>query len=88
MLWCPDFFLTSTDKAHNRCVSPQQHKSTQLKERYEKVVSLRLLVSEADYVRSVLEDSLEEVRETGTYSALQTSVNKSRKRNREKAKVG
>ena len=52
------------------------------------MVSLRLLVSEADYVRSVLEDSLEEVRETGTYSALQTSVNKSRKRNREKAKVG
>ena len=59
-----------------------------MKERYEKVVSLRLLVSEADYVRCVLEDSLHEVVEAGTYAPLLESVAKSRRRNKEKVVVG
>ena len=52
------------------------------------MVSLRLLVSEADYVRSVLEESMQEVVEAGTFTPLLESVAKSRRRNKEKVVVG
>ena len=49
--------------------------------------SLRLLAREANYAKSVLEESLEEICESGTFLALSESVSKSRERNREKDQV-
>lgn len=51
-------------------------------------MALRLLSVEANYVQSVLEETLEEVEESGTFLALEESVNKSRERNKEKTEIG
>lgn len=66
----------------------QKIKPGGLKEKFEKVISLRLLVTEADYTIGVLENTLEEVLEDGSYFALTDSVHKSRKRNKEKVQIG
>ena len=42
---------------------------------------------EANYAKSVLEETLEEISESGTFLALTESVAKSRERNREKDQV-
>ncbi len=49
---------------------------------------MRLLSSEASYVQSVLEETLEEVQECGTYMALKESVSKSEDRMKEKNDIG
>ena len=49
---------------------------------------LRLLSTEVSYVQSVLEETLEEVDESGTFLALRESVAKSRERNKEKNEIG
>ena len=49
---------------------------------------LRLLSTEVSYVQSVLEETLEEVEESGTFLALRESVAKSRERNKEKNEIG
>ena len=49
---------------------------------------LRLLSTEVSYVQSVLEETLEEVQDSGSYLALKESVAKSRERNKEKNEIG
>ena len=49
---------------------------------------LKLLSTEVSYVQSVLEETLEEVDESGTFLALRESVAKSRERNKEKNEIG
>ena len=49
---------------------------------------LRLLSTEVSYVQSVLEETLQEVEESGTHLALKESVAKSRDRNNEKNLIG
>ena len=49
---------------------------------------LRLLSTEVSYVQSVLEETLEEVHDSGSYLALKESVAKSRERNKEKNEIG
>ena len=46
-------------------------------------MALRLLSSEASYVQSVLEETLEETIDSGTFMSLKESVSKSRERNTE-----
>ena len=46
-------------------------------------MALKMLASEANYVQGVLEDTLEEILETGTFGTLTESVVKSRQRNKE-----
>ena len=53
----------------------------------EKVASLRRLAIETSYVQRVLEDTLDEINEDGTYASLTESVAKSRERDREKKKI-
>ena len=48
---------------------------------------MRLLAREANYAKMVLEETLEEVAESGTFAALTESVGKSRERNRERDQV-
>ncbi len=50
--------------------------------------SLRLLSTEASYVQSVLEETLDEMTEAGTHLALNESVAKSRERMKEKTEIG
>ena len=49
---------------------------------------MKLLISEAEYSKEILEATLDEVAEQGTHTALQESVSKSRQRNKEKTAVG
>ena len=66
----------------------QRHKSKKkLTRKQEKDASLKLLAREANYAKSVLEETLEEIGESGTFVALTESVAKSRERNREKDQV-
>ena len=51
-------------------------------------MALRLLSIEASYVQSVLEETLEEVEDSGTCLALHESVSKSRERNKERNEIG
>jgi len=53
----------------------------------ERDASLRLLAREANYAKMVLEETLEEIGESGTFAALAESVGKSRERNRERDQV-
>ena len=48
----------------------------------------RVLSIEASYVQSVLEETLEEVEDSGTCLALHESVSKSRDRNKERNRIG
>ena len=51
-------------------------------------MALRILSIEASYVKSVLEETLEEVEDSGTCLALNESVSKSRERNQERNDIG
>ena len=51
-------------------------------------MALKILSTEASYVQSVLEETLEEVEESGTFLALDESVAKSRERNKERNEIG
>ena len=51
-------------------------------------MALRLLSSEVSYVQSVLDETLEEVIDSGTFMSLKDSVSKSRERNTERNEIG
>ena len=51
-------------------------------------MALRLLSIEASYVQSVLEETLDEVEDSGTCLAILESVSKSRERNKERNEIG
>ena len=50
-------------------------------------MALKMLACEANYVQRVLEETLEEVVETGTFVTLKESVVRSNERNKEKEEI-
>lgn len=53
----------------------------------DKIRSMALLASQADYARSVLEDTLAELRQGGSFTALLEAVEISRRRIHEKSGI-
>ena len=78
-------YFSSTLSSHRICFQLfQQQKNT----KNPNEMPLKLLSTEVSYVQSVLEETLEEVEESGTFLALRESVAKSRERNKEKNEIG